>query len=258
MKTVVALGDLHCGHVAGLTPPGYMKRIEKFPSIYQLSSEMWTRYKAMVKKYYAPDVLIANGDLIDGRGEKSGGTELLVTDQKLQCNMAIECLKMWNAKKIILTYGTPYHTSHAGEDYEDIISDKLGAEIHNHAQIQIHKTVFDVKHHVGGSSSPVSENTAISKEHLWNLLWADIGSCEKADIVLRSHAHYFTHCGNEEYLAMILPALQAPSHNKHGGRKCSRVVKWGLVKFNIKPQGGFSWEPEIIKLENAKSELIKA
>lgn len=255
-KTVIALGDLHCGHIAGLTPPYRFSNKQDCPGLHALQYEMWHRYKGMVNKYSSPDLLIVNGDCIDGKASKNGGTELLTSDRFEQCEMAVECLKIWKAKKIILTYGTSYHTG-PEDDFEVEIARQLGAEIHNHAQVKINQTVIDIKHHCGGSAVPYGRHTSPAKEHMWNLLWNDLEASHKANIILRSHVHFYNYCGGDNWLAMTLPALQAPSHNKYGGRRCSGIVDWGLVAFNINNNGGYEWQPEIVRLQSARAELIK-
>ena len=255
-KTVIALGDLHCGHRAGLTPPENMSDINAFKKTCKLQCEMWARYISLVKQYYKPDLVIANGDMIDGKGDKSGGTELWSTDRLQQSEAAVKSLKAWNAKKYVLTYGTAYHVSKDGEDFESLIADKLNCKIHNHAQINVNGIIFDVKHHVGSSSVPHGKHTAIARERLQNLLWVDAESCTKANIVIRSHVHYFNYCGGGDWLGMTLPALQAPC-TKYGMRRCSNVGDWGIVIFHISDKGEYTWKSELARLETARSELIK-
>jgi len=255
-KTVVILSDLHCGHLAGLTPPQNFVNKKDLPQLYSLQDEMWRRYVGLVKKYKNPDLLICNGDAIDGKGDKTGGTELITTDRIKQSNIASYCLDIFCAKKIIMTYGTPYHTG-KGEDYETNVAKNLGCEIHNHAQIDVNGCVLDIKHHCGGSAVPYGRHTAPAKERLWNLLWEDADSCVRANIIIRSHVHFYNFCGGNDWLAFTTPALQAPSHNKYGGRRCSGIIDWGIVVFNIDNKGDYRWQTEIVRLESARAELIR-
>lgn len=260
MKDVVALGDLHCGSVAGLTPPGWQVNPKRYPHISQLQKEMWKHWLKWTRKYNRPDLLIANGDLIDG-SSKRNISELIVNDRDEQCAMAVKCLKMFNPKKVVITYGTTYHTSSDGEDYERSIAHSLQSagiktEIHNHAFIDVEGVMFDCKHHVSSSSVPHGRSTAVKRARLWNLIWASVGNQPVADIVLRSHVHYHDYSGSVDYLAMTLPALQA-AHTKYGARVCEGLVDWGIVHFNI-TKGKYSWEPITARLEAEKVRIVKA
>jgi len=258
MKTVIALGDLHCGHIAGLMPRGWIKNQSEFESLHKLESEMLRAYATWTRKFARPDLLIVNGDLIEGKGRKSGGTELVTSDREEQAGMAVKLLKMWNPKKCIITYGTSYHSGEE-EDWERWVAKDMDCEIHNHAQFEIAGIVFDVKHHLSNSTMPHTKGTPLAREILHNLLWTEAEGCERADIVLRSHVHNYFHCDSVNWDAFSLPGLQAPSHNKHGGRRCSQVVNFGILGIQINERNG-SWgydKSNIISLESAKLKLIK-
>ena len=254
-KLIVALGDMHCGHEVGLLTPGWFRDSKDFPHLNAIEDEMYCRYKAFTKKYHKPDVLFVNGDSIEGKGEKSGGCELVTSDRNEQVNIAVKLIQMWNAKRVILTYGTGYHVGNE-EDFEKNVAKELGCEIHSHFQAELDGVIFDVKHHCGGSGMPHTKGTPLTKEMLFNLLWKEAGQCEKADIILRSHVHNYFHTDSIGWDAFTLPALQAPG-SKYGSRRCSGMVHWGIIPFEIN-RGGFRWTKEnIVQLESAKSELIR-
>ena len=252
---IITLGDSHCGHIAGLTPPDWWFSPRRYPKARKTQELYWREFESHVKKHRKPDVLICNGDAIDGRGERSGSTELITTDRSDQCKMAIEALQMFEADKIFLTAGTPYHTGKL-EDWEQLIADELGAEFHDHLFIEIDKVIFSVKHKpAGGSQVPHGRHTGIARDRLWNVLQADIEEQPKADIILRSHQHYHTGSFGPDWLAMILPALQGPG-SKYGSRQCAGIVDWGIVIFETK-KGGYTWRAETKRLKMAKKKLIR-
>ena len=194
---VVAIGDLHCGHKVGLTPPAWWVSEERYPNVYKWQRESWEAYTKMIDeqvKRGRVDVLIANGDLIDGRGERSGSSELIVTDRCEQTDMAIECLRKWNAATVLLTYGTAYHTGKI-EDWEDRVAEQLGADIAGRHQVDVGGVTFDARHHVGSSSIPHGRQTAVSRERLWNSILSGEDQESRADVILRSHVHYHSFAG---------------------------------------------------------------
>ena len=86
-KRVLVLSDFHSGHVLGLTHPSYDYTTghKTQTAHYQVRRTIWNWYKENVVRL-KPDIVIVNGDCIDGKGEKSGGTELLTLDRDEQCD----------------------------------------------------------------------------------------------------------------------------------------------------------------------------
>ena len=105
-KLVIALADLHCGHVGGITPPSWWFEEEtddpKRAQWAKIQRDLWNAYAGLVSSFRSPDVLLVNGDLIDGRGERTGGTELVTTDLEAQCRMAAYAIEIWGAFQSLL------------------------------------------------------------------------------------------------------------------------------------------------------------
>jgi len=259
-KNVVIISDMHCGHMVGLTHSNWQlpqdvpnKTRNKFAKLQKMTYD-W--FKSEIKSIGKIDTLIINGDCVEGKGARSKGTELITADMHQQAEMAIDIIKMINGKKIFMTYGTPYHTGD-GEDVEDIISKDVGADISGHQFININGVIFDVKHKVGGSSVPHGRFTAVQREAIWNELWASRKNGQpNADILIRSHVHYFTHSGNADKLCITTPALQGYG-SKYGVRQCSGIVDVGFITFKIQDNGEYSWRPHILENALLKAELKK-
>jgi hypothetical protein len=165
----------------------------------------------------------------------------------VQVEMAFDALSIINAKEIHISYGTGYHTGNE-EDFEKILARRLKATIRSQEWIDVNGCVFDVKHHVGSSGIPHGRHTATAKEHLWNQLWAERELQPKSNVILRSHVHYYGHCGGTDWLAMTLPALQGMG-SKYGARRCSGLVDFGMVEFDVNTKGEWSWTPHLAKIQ---------
>ena len=128
----ILLGDYHCGHCVGLTPPKWQWRATaghtRRDKIATIQAEQWAWYAATIKRIGPVDLVLANGDLIDGSGHRSGGTEQITTDRQEQTDMAVECLRAIKARQYVMTYGTAYHTGDE-EDFEDHIAERMDAQI---------------------------------------------------------------------------------------------------------------------------------
>lgn len=262
MKRGVILSDTHCGHRAGLTAPdwfgsGMGKRKER-KAWEKIQRELYKKYMMFVDQIKPPiDYLLCNGDLIDGRGERNGGTELNTNKIREQVEMAIELLRPWEARKHIFLAGTPYHTGKL-EDYEESIAQAFGAPLESHVicELKDEGVTVDIKHKIGRSSVPHGRGTAVLREKLWNRLQAVRKEAPLADLIVRSHVHYFIEIKDADGIAMITPALQA-ERSHYGEREVSGTVDWGLIYFTVDDgkieTSGYKY---ISKIEENKATVI--
>ena len=117
------------------------------------------------------------------------------------------------------------------------------------------RVIFDLKHKVGNTTVPYSKGTAISKERLWNLLWNEHDEQPKANIILRSHIHWYFQCGDADWQAIYLPALQGMG-SKFGGRQCQNIVHFGAVHFDIEDNGRVNWKPHIVRVSTQRRGVL--
>jgi hypothetical protein len=254
--------------MSGLTPPQwwvneYDESTTKRNKYAALQRELWLNYTNLLEKYKPFDVGFSMGDMVDGKGQRSGGTELITSNRDEQVDIACEVHRQVSERgkknfNWIGVYGTGYHVSgEGGEDWEDILADRAGfKKIGSHEWVDVNGCIFDLKHHIGGSQIPYGKFTSPAKDRLWNLLWADKEQQPRANVILRGHVHYFSYCGESDWVAMTLPALQGMG-TKFGARRMSGVVHWGLTIFDVESDGTFSWTVPIVKINSQKAEAIK-
>ena len=254
------ISDLHCGHRVGLTPPKYQSAVcgEKF---YRTQVALWDFYIKAIKSIHPIDVLCINGDAIDGRGDKSGSSELIAVSRLKQCDIAADCIKMANADRIVMTRGTPYHVGKL-EEFENIIAEKVNAiKIEDHAWYDIYGVIFDVKHKPGGSSGvPHTTGTAITMDRIWNVIWSDHNDEQpRADVNIRSHTHSFDAHLNDVWLGIYTPALQGMG-SKFGAKECRKLVHFGIIWFDVfknPKRARYIWDWEIAQVEEHKAKALK-
>ena len=259
-KIVVVISDTHCGHDAGLTPPRFAhhqktddNRHEKFAILQDVT---WRWFHQEAVRLRPVDVLVFNGDAIDGRGERSGSTELITADRRKQCKMALECIKIFQPHNVVLTFGTDYHTSSDGEEWESVMADKLEDWIEGDVAVGAHEwfnvngIVFDCKHHLPMSGTPVCQFTALTRDAIWHLLWAARKEAPKADIILRSHVHTFLSCRTSDFAAFVTPGLQA--YSKFGAKRVSRVIDYGFLHFDVSKEGNWKCHDHLARFAECR------
>jgi hypothetical protein len=183
------------------------------------------------------------GDCIDGDGHRSNGTELIVSDRKVQAAMAVECLRQIGAKEYSFVYGTPYHTGQA-EDFETDVARAFDAKIGSHEWEVVNGVTFDLKHKQGNTQNPA---TSLFNEIRDNREWVCNDEQPKADILVRGHTHRLCILEIEDCIAISVPALQGYG-TKFGSRQCSRKVQFGLVAVDVWPDGVCQRHVHIAKL----------
>lgn len=247
---VLLPSDLHCGSNVGLTPPSYQIPILPNPTTLEhkkrnkwglLQRECWNWYINILDLLRPINKVFVLGDCIDGTGHRSGGTELIVTDRKVQAAMAVECLKQINGvlangnsqiPEYSFVYGTPYHAGTA-EDFEIEVADGMNGKIGSHEWEVVNGITFDLKHKQGNTQNPA---TSLFNEVRDNREWVVNGEQPKADILVRGHTHRLCVMEVEDCTAISVPALQGYG-TKFGSRQCSRKVQFGLMAVDVWPDG---------------------
>lgn len=260
--TIFAGADNHHGHDVGLTPPAFNwtpseKAISLEHKNYNFRIAGWNWWDHELTLCGPFDIALWNGDLIDGEGAKSGGKE----DQEIpiQIGMAIEAIKRVGAKTNYIVRGTSYHVGIGKTTWEDMISAAVpGAEIGNEGHYNINGLIINAKHQIGNSTSPVSQFTALSSARLQQLLWAESGQQEKANLLLRGHIH---RCGSiaepaRNFAAWSMPALQGLG-SVFGSRCITGLpVHFGFLVIRVKDKNNWGVEAHIAPMEMQKAKTI--
>lgn len=258
MTRIVIISDTHCGHRSGLTPPAWQYQDEDGPVMqkyYEIQKVMWEWYSETLESLQPIDRLICNGDAIDGKSDRSGGTELITSDRRVQCQMAQKCIEEAHAKRVAVIKGTPYHTGEE-EDWEEILADMVHADrCGYHEWFDANGIVIDCRHAVGGSQIPHGRHTALARAVMWNRLWAEREMQPKANVLIRSHVHYHVFNGGAGWLAMTTPSLQA--YTKFGSRMIDGTNDIGLISIDVE-EGTWGWKSHLLDMRFAAARAVEA
>lgn len=244
-KTVLFVSDLHCGARTGLSPEPQN----------EIQEELLSAWMDMVKAFAKPDILVVDGDAIDGKGHKDSGLDTLLNDPLKQVSAAHTLLEMIQAHETFIIAGTGYHVS--GEtDFESVLAERMNSELHSKLSLSVNAFVFDIRHFVGSSVIPHGRFTAGGRELMWETMLSSIKSRRRADMIVRGHVHYFL-CGQTSYGGfMTLPCWQAAG-SRYGARKCSGLIDIGAVRFTISQGGDSSWERLLFPIAAGHAKLVE-
>ena len=192
------------------------------------------------------------GDAVDGPSERACGRDCIWPKPEDQIAIATACLQFVEAGQIRMVYGTRSHVANC----EQAIAANLDAPIEPHPFPQVYKTVFDLKHKIGSSSSPTGRAGSLLKARVWNALQAEVGNQPTADVMLRAHVHY--HAGTSGVGARgiwhiyTLPALQGPG-SEFGLEQCEGIVDYGFMHFDVYDNGHCEHQVHLAKLDSHKA-----
>jgi hypothetical protein len=131
---------------------------------------LWDWYASEVKKVGPVDVLVVNGDAVDGDGSKDT-IDHITTDMEDQADIAEKSIRQIKAKKIYMTYGTPFHVAGTMK-YENMIAKSLGCEIADTIYLNVNGTRFSFRHATGNAGTPYTQGTQTYKEAVRDLVTA--------------------------------------------------------------------------------------
>ncbi len=232
------LADLHCGNLLGLTPPKWQSEATS-----TLTRPVWDWYAATLKEIGPVDVLVVNGDAVDGDGHRETLGQL-TTDTKEQAEMAAECLGLVKAGRRYMTHGTPYHVV-GSCDFEELVAEYVGAQIQDTLLLDANGLRMNVRHVAGRSDIPYGQGTQIAKESVRDLIQAMQEEREPADWTVRAHVHYWIKVEFDGKLAVSLPCLQVP--DSIFGRRCRAMyytLGMALAEVDEKGRGSI----ELVKM----------
>jgi hypothetical protein len=256
-KRLVIISDLHCGHRSGLTPPAWQYSECDDDEI----KAKYGEFQRILWKWYIEslphpiDTLVVNGDAIDGKGEKSGGTELITADRRLQVKIAAEAIQEAHAKRVFVIKGTGYHTGR-DEDWEEVLGDTVEAyHVASHEWIDAEGVCFDFRHKTSSSVIPHGRYTGPNRAALWNGIWHQRGMQPLANVYVRSHVHYYSYSGDARKLVVTSPALQG--WTKFGSNECEGTNDIGFLQFDCEG-GKYEWQAHLLDMQFMAAQALPA
>ena len=232
MTNIVLVSDLHVGAPGGLTTEPKNKTQEA----------LLERYEGLIKQWATPDVLICNGDAVDGPDPK--GMDLDEFDLTEQDDVAAKLLLKWKAKKLVLVSGTAYHTG-ATCMHEKSIAKSLRRAGHNVTFTTKLKSQINgwfrlqCRHKIGGSGVPYGRATSPKRSMTWEILNAYLKEAKGAHLSVFGHVHYWQYHTDAFGSFMTLPCWQ--SGGRFGDEQCDGHIDIGAVRLRVGAKETDGW-----------------
>jgi len=207
MKRVLVVSDLHCGSIYGLLPPGF-ERKDGRGRLFRQRRFLWDAWTQMCKETKGADLVVVNGDLIDGKQQIQQQTELNIATIGEQIEAASGCLREIRPARGARWYfvqGSEYHDQKGCPAVEAVAEkfraakpspgDNPGSGIYSWETLDLEVepgVVINVQHGVSIGQG-FYRATPYDREALYSALAGKAGVSPRADCIVRSHAHFFVH-----------------------------------------------------------------
>jgi len=245
-KKILVISDTHCGHKVGLTHPDWWYEFPKAnpeqKKVCTIQRELWKWFSKTVDKIKKDGKIhhvFHMGDIVDGKGQRSGGTEQTTVDMAEQAEMGAAVLDHIGVKSVLLMAGTAYHTGQE-EDWDAEVVGKVkkcAVSYHGQEWPEVNGVIFDLKHHLANSSIPHGVFTPLAKDKMWNNMWHLEHELQpRANVLIRGHVHRHRGCWESDWQAMSCDAL-CGFGSKYGVRRCSGLVGIGMMTIEISTKG---------------------
>jgi hypothetical protein len=227
IRNILVVGDLHVGSIYGMLPPDFVSSdgAEKPQNVGQKYLwDCWQNMKTNAARF-SIDSVVVNGDLIEGKQPKQRASELTLVapnDQESAAVFLMRDLRNWIEKNtgrqvpFFFVQGTEYHEGRGAEELESIAARVQGANINSNfsgryckevLDLDMGGTVLNFAHHVGGGSG-FTRSGSLDAEALWCQITSSKGQAVSADLIVRSHLHFFMHVEHTNRHAFLCPCWQ--------------------------------------------------
>jgi hypothetical protein len=259
--SIVGLGDIHAGSKSAICVPdmelcggGYFRYSAAQKGLY----DAWA---GLARDWQNPDILIANGDLIEGQARKESGVPCWSTDLEDQMHCAELLINMFHPKQLYIINGTGYHVDAGGKSLENILAEKMGAvKIGTGLSVSAEELflrvggfTFHAAHHIQVGTGWY-RTTPVSRELVFALL--NESHKHKVDVILRSHVHSFVGVEFTRQHGFTLPCWQLQTRYMYKKSALGMVPDIGAIRFRIN-NGELKLDKRFFKIPEARPTLFK-
>ena len=265
---MLVISDVHNGHNYAPVHPDSEISIDNktigLNGMNRIQKELWVRWKEMVKKYEEPDILILNGEPIQGTDVPMENWSNNTMDQVEGAKLLLDMIK---AKKIYFTRGSKWHVQ-LGKNQTYNAEEHLGRLMNTekvegrraplNLWLKVDGVILNFAHKISYTRVPHYRSTAITREmfvsyvnqkHLYN-----------ARAIFRSHVHYYWHIESESHHGFITPPWQLKTDFGEEFMGNGGVASLGAIRPRV-VNGVFRWDDYtdkyLIPVEGLKPKLVE-
>ena len=258
-KSIVVVSDIHDGgSTAVCSEHPYNSEMDseyKPNKLQRVLNRAW--YDCIDDLTQKPTLLVVNGEPCDGGNPKQNGQQSWSTNIYDQLEDASILLGDIPYDNLMFIRGSGYHVQEKATNFEEIIANKMGARGYKayggtgltdyYALVELNGKHFNFTHHVGFNKWAAYRTTALARE-MAGLVF-DRDKIGRADVVVRSHVHYFVHIEFTHTHGFTTPAWKFPDAHLFRGGVAGTTPDIGMVEVIVEPNGEIVIQKHIAEME---------
>ena len=258
-KSILTVSDLHDG--AGTAVCSAEPIISELGTVYvpnklQVAlNEAW--FDCIDDLEQKPTLLVVNGEPCDGANARQVGQQSWTTNIQDQLNDAAKLLKEIPYEHLMFVRGSKYHVQLDATNFEEVLAQQMGADKYKayggegltdyYALVEMYGKVFNFTHHIGFNKWAAYRTTALAREMAGMVFEKD--KFGKADVIIRSHVHYFVHIEFTHTHGFTTPAWKFPDAHLFRSGIAGTTPDVGMVEIIIEPNGEIIIRKHIAEME---------
>ena len=265
-KSVLIVSDMHVGSTTAVcTKDPVISDQETTFKPNKLQNELLNVWHDVIDDLHQkPKVLVVNGEPCDGGNFKGLGKQSWSTNIVDQLEDAEKLINFIPHDNLLFTRGSGYHVDIQGTNFEEVIAKKMKALQYKayggngytdyYALLELHGKRFNFTHHVGFNKWASYRTTALAREMAGMVFEKD--KMGHADVIVRSHVHYFVHVEFVNTHGFTTPAWKYPDGHLFRGGTAGTTPDVGMVEVIVETNGDIIVEKHIAT-PNIKPKVIK-
>lgn len=246
-KRVLVIGDTHIGADVGLSTEEIVLSSRNRISANEVQLALLKEFYDMIDEVGTVDILVLNGDLVEGTNYYSEGVGSLTTCMDTQAKVAYELLSQIKCRRIVGCSGTGYHVKKNPNLDRRIIED-LGGVCMDEVGLNIGQTRFYANHR---TSVRMNQWEARPQSVAKDILMAELNAMDfgRFDIICKSHAHYYIGLDNGNSVGFVCPCFKGRDEfAKRSVNPFAFNPAIGYLMFDIGDNGNFTWSRSVKRL----------
>lgn len=258
-KSVLIVGDMHTGSTTAICskePVTSDKDTTYRPN--KLQKALYGVWQDCIDELVQkPDVLVINGEPCDGGNPRQLGNQSWTTnvyDQIIDSKLLVNEIPYRN---ILVNRGSKYHVQIEGTNFEEVFAREMNADRYRafggsgytdyYILMEMNGKYFNFTHHIGFNKWAAYRTTALAREMAGMVFEKD--KMGRADIIIRSHVHYFVHVEFVHTHGFTTPAWKYPDGHLFRGGTAGTTPDIGMVEVIIEPNGDIDVIKHIAEME---------
>lgn len=206
-----------------------------------------------------PDLVVNNGEPVDGANPKQLGNQSWTTNLADQAKDVIKLLRVIKGEKYMFIRGSGYHVQIQGTSAEQWIAEQMGGVDYSiyegvdgnkadyWANVEIYGKTFSFTHHTPYAKFFAYRATPLAKEMA--LMALDKGRNMKYDVISRGHVHNFMYIRSAHTHAYTTGAWKYPDGHLTRGGLGGIFPDIGGVEVIVETNGEIIIKPHITELK---------